>query len=144
MSLTNQNITDYGIDTSTPIINGAVCIGLNDTYISGIPNVAMALYRRLITNAGSLSIIGDDVNYGINIQEMLNIQVNSATLGMWRNLINSQMLLDERVLNSSTVINYSSQTSILSITVSIVLSSSDQFALVISVNDLTYNILINN
>lgn len=85
---------DYGLDL--------VCkddMPLNAAEVSGVQNVAQAIYRRLITPRGGVI---DDPNYGTDISALIDDVQTSRQAAIIAQQIDVEAMKDERVLSSQT------------------------------------------
>jgi phage baseplate assembly protein W len=103
--------------------------------VSGRLGLAQALARRIITPRGALI---DDANYGFDITDFLDNDVLPATLAQVGGNVDAEFLKDQRVLASTTTVITSGQKLV---TTSVVQDADGPFSLVLSVGDVTVEIL---
>lgn len=103
--------------------------------------VVEALYRRFITDTGALAFIGDDPNYGLNLRTMINDEMNPATIAAWNQAIVAQCMQEETIFSANSSILFSPQTSTADVTISVSLFNGGTFKLVLSVNEVTAQLM---
>ena len=116
--------TDYGTDVST-------YPDLDDTFASltGPSVVAQHIARSL-----------EDARYGVDLRQWLNDDFDRPRLTELRSAIETQCLADERVASAETTVEQPSMTA-LSITVQVSLLTGQTFSLVLSVSQVSVDLL---
>jgi phage baseplate assembly protein W len=125
-------LADYGYDIST-------FPDLDPTFsaLSGTSAIAQAILRRLRTPRGTLE---EDDDFGYDLTDLVNDDYTRENLNRWRREIADECLKDERVSFATVTITKQAGDTLL---VSIGLVSADgPFDLVISLPDLTHELLI--
>lgn len=123
--------TDYGTD-----LDGVGDLDPYGAVVSGTLVVAQACARRLSTPRGRVI---DDPNYGFDLTQYINDDVNSSSLAALRAGTVSECLKDERVL-TATCDAVLSRSGILTVTIKIT-TSDGPFTLVLSVSQTSVNVL---
>lgn len=103
--------------------------------VSGRLCLAQALARRIITPRGALI---DDPNYGTDITDFLDDDVPAPVLTQLAGNIDAEFLKDERVVASQSTVIFAAGKLV---TTSSVQDGDGPFALVLSVGDVTVDIL---
>jgi hypothetical protein len=103
--------------------------------VDGTLQLGQALARRIITPRGGLI---DDPNYGYDVRGFLNDDVTSRTLAEVQAKMDAEFLKDERVLQSSTTLSF---TSGVLTTTTIIQTANGPFTLVLAISDVTVAIL---
>lgn len=103
--------------------------------VSGRLCLVQALARRIITPRGALI---DDPNYGYDITDFLDADVLPQTLSQVAGNIDAEFLKDQRVVASASTVIVAANKLIIT---SSVQDSDGPFSLVLSVGDVTIDIL---
>lgn len=107
--------------------------------VSGVMCWLQNLCRRLQTPIGTLI---DDPDYGYDILDQLDAEIDTSTLGAIGADIDSEFLKDERTLASSTTVVSVVQNGAVTLTITSRLRSAlGPFTLVLSVSQVTVQIL---
>lgn len=104
--------------------------------VSGRLLLAQACVRRLTTPRGGLI---DDPNYGYDVTQFLNDDLNPADLQRIASAIDAELVKDERVLSSTTQITLISN--VLTIATQMTPSGGPSFSLVLAVSAVTVSLL---
>lgn len=104
---------------------------------AGVPNLAMALCRRLMTPRGGLFY---DPDYGLDLRDYLNAGVTDAEMETLPEEIRLELEKDERVQSAAVDFVYTRQAESLKITI-VVSTSVGPFELSVSVSKLTVEML---
>ncbi len=107
------------------------------TLAQGLPNLAMALCRRLITRRGGLFY---DLDYGLDLRELLNAAVTDEQIAQAPDDIRSECEKDERLLSCTVDVVFSRASSTAKITIRGV-TALGPFTLILGVSQVTVEIL---
>jgi phage baseplate assembly protein W len=127
--------TDYGLDLA--------CTDdlTNDmAEVTGLANVAQALYRRIITTRGALI---DDPAYGFAISNLVDDSQTARQAAVIASSIDAEFEKDERVLSSTTEGRFERDKGAAwrYIAASVVTTADGPFQLVLAVSQVTVEIL---
>lgn len=131
----DPSLIDYGSDLS--------CVSdLNPHMgvVSGLRLVAEAIARRLQTPRGALV---DDASYGYDLTDQLNSDLSASDLGVIGASVTAECRKDQRILNASTVVTFSTDPSRpgeLDVTISLT-TRAGPFSLQLAVSQVTVSIL---
>lgn len=132
--MANSVATDYGLDlTCTDDLDPRCSV------TSGRRIVAEAVYRRLITPRGRLI---DDPEYGTDITDWINDDFSASDIASLGAAIQSECLKDERVAEAEVSVEEPpGGTGAYAITISLTELTGTTFDLVLSVSDVTVDLL---
>ncbi len=123
-------MTDFGTCWSCP-----TGLTFPAVMVTGNRVVAEAIVRRWMTD---LSTLIDDANYGYNLQQFLNGDLNVSDLPRVAQQAAAEAEKDERVHSCSVTVTFASET----LTVSgVVTTATGTFPLVVSISQLTVALL---
>ena len=107
-------------------------------YVTGTRLVAQAIYRRLITERGSLRGGEDEANYGLDLTRMIGQSTTRTSARVWEGRIRGEALKDPRVQDCvATVVAASNGVGdIWTVTVDCT-TAAGPFQLVLGVSDVT-------
>lgn len=125
----STSTTDYGKDIRIGKIVGTA---------SGLRNLMDACVRRLSTSTGSVFW---NPEYGYDVRQLLNSEVDLNTLSASENIIANQLELDERVDKATCKVIFNQATSKMYIYIKITPVADKTFSLVLSVDKVTVEIL---
>lgn len=105
--------------------------------VGGMPNVAMALLRRLSTPRGGLLYDGD---YGLDLRDYLSAGIDQRELSMMGPNIEAECLKDERVQGCEARVTYIRAESALRVRMR-VLTATGPFQFIMAVSSVTVELL---
>lgn len=106
--------------------------------VSGLPVLIQSVVMRLTTPTGSAIDAPDDC---IDLRSYISKGLTVAQIGQVKNVITTQLLRDQRILNAQVSVSFSFQTSIMTVVMAIQ-SSIGPFTLTINVSAVTVTQLI--
>jgi hypothetical protein len=110
------------------------------TVVTGRLMLAQALIRRWTTPRGRLL---DDPNYGYSVTDELNDDIGPYDISRIASNMDAEAVKDERVVSSSTTVQFIASTGVLN-TSSIINDGSGPFPLVLAISAVTVEILSQN
>lgn len=124
-------MANYGIDISCVYDVDPTCREVSGNLVLG-----QACARRLITPRGTLI---DDPNYGYDLRQLINDDLSQRDIANLSTNITQELLKDERVLAADVKITVTSAGN--AIVIVQITGADGPFQLVLSVNDVTVDLL---